>query len=574
MLQVTRTPQTLRGYQLEAVEAVLGGWNGGKLSVMAALATGAGKTTILAEILKQVCDPNHQRSLVIAHTQEIIYQLYERIAHQYGGQLDNLFTMNLLSGLGIVMGENDNPDARIVIATRQSLHTKRLKRLMQTGAFDNLFIDEAHHALGDNTYGAIVEELKAANPNLKILGLTATPKRTDKKALKTIFDDIVYQWLIPDGIKSGNLVPVTQIRVKTQVDLTTVKSSKGDYDQKKMVSLLEVANWLELCVKAYKEHILATNRPTLAFMPSVQMSKDFAAALRAEGVAAEHLDGTTPNDIRLAILKRYSEGTTQVISNMAVLTEGFDAPRTGAIFMARPTRSESLYTQILGRGLRPFPNKADCLLVNITAVDTKAVKVGDLVGRMIQCPECESDYFAGFRHCPVCGHEKPEEKKPAQKPNGQAGEYETGYKVGQDINAEYSALFDQTFSAWYTDNTFFTCPLGFDEGTLVIAPMLNEGVYRLFLAPKDYTKPCIQINENDDLNLLMQEADDYLKAKGTSKLTNKNEPWRNQPATYQQLEQLKKKKILFDPNNITKGDASKLLGHAFAVRQIKDALKS
>lgn len=135
-------PQTLRDYQRAAIDAIKAAWRAGEVAPMAALATGAGKTTIFAQLLVEAIDPATERALVIAHTEELVRQPYERIANQFGGKLDGYFTDRHAPGLGIVMADEDAADARIVVATRQSLHAKRLRKLLQYGVFKLLVIDE------------------------------------------------------------------------------------------------------------------------------------------------------------------------------------------------------------------------------------------------------------------------------------------------------------------------------------------------------------------------------------------------------------------------------------------------
>lgn len=568
-LATTKAPQTLRDYQLEAVQSVKQAWQKEKESVLAALATGAGKTTILAQLMTEVLNPEHQRGLVIAHTQEIIYQLYDRIAQQYAGRLDQLYTPHFYKGLGIVMGVNDDPNARIVIATRQSLHPQRLKSLLKSGKFDYLFVDEAHHALADNTYGAIVDALKAANPKLKILGLTATPKRTDRKALATIFDDIVYQWLIPDGIDQGYLVPVTRVKVKTKVNLSGINTARGDYSQTKLISALKTANWQELSLQAFRTHISPTGRQCLAFLPSVEMSKNFARQLQADGIKAAHIDGETPKEERQHHLREYTLGKLQVISNMAVLTEGFDAPATSAVFLARPTRSSTLFTQIVGRGLRLHPAKQDCLLIDMTVLDTKALEIGTLLGRLLTCPDCMTDYYAGFKKCPQCGAEPPKAEAKGEA-NGR-GKFKTGTAIGQGIESEYAPLFERAFAAWYADGEgYFSCTLKFEQGALVIVPPLTDNAYRLAYVPREKADGVKFINENEDLGSLMLDADNYLEKLGGHHSILKDAQWRALPPTTAQLELIRKLRIP-KPNEMNRGTASQLITHHLAVWRVVEA---
>jgi len=566
--KVQYVPQTLRDYQREAVDAVKNAWENGTQSPLVALATGAGKTTIASQLLVETVDPEIHRALVIGHTTEIVYQCRDRIANQFGGRLDNYYGgLRMLPGIGVVMGTDDMPDARIVVATRQSAHPQRLKRMLQTGSFDALVIDEAHHALADNTYGEIVETLKKDNPAINIVGMTATPARTDKKALKTTFDEIVYQWLIPDGVQAGYLTPVTRIKVKTKVDLSGVRSSNGDYSSNRMVSVLQASNWIDLSLKAFKEYIADSGRSCLAFLPSVEMSKQFTQAVNSEAMPAAHIDGTTPKDERRALLSDYASGKLKVISNMAVLTEGFDAPATSAIFLARPTRSKTLFTQIVGRGLRPFPGKDDCLLLDMTVVDTKALETGTLLGRIITCQQCETDYYFGMGKCPNCGAvlPPPEEKSPDDDPIPMP--HQALYE-GNGIVTSHESLFEKAFAAWYSgEDGYLSAALGFDKGALIIMPPIVDGYYRLAHVPTNGNEPVVFLDRNEDLASLMLSAEKRIdKDSRDAKTLQKDAKWRGEPATRAQkglLRQLGVKGF----RAATKGTAAQMITHTLHVKR-------
>lgn len=577
MSETAFVPQVLRPYQMDAVSAIQEAWEAKKRAPLIAVATGGGKTTIISQVLVESFDPTSQRALVIAHTQEIIGQLAERIKQQFGGKLDGVFNSHhalFAPGLGIVMAEQDDASARIVVATRQSLHAKRLAAILKFGKFDYLVIDESHHALGDNTYGDIVEACRRANKSLRVLGVTATPQRTDRKALKSIFSDIVYQWLIPDGIAGGYLTPVTRIKVATRVDLSRVKTQQGDYAQKQMVSALDMANWLELCVQSFMQHVAKTGRSCLAFMPSVEMSRQFAGAISSAGISAAHIDGETPRDQRVHILSEYAQGRIRVVSNFGVLTEGFDAPRTSVVFLGRPTRSMTLFTQIVGRGLRPYPGKLDCLLVDMTVVDTRALEVGDLLGRMRTCEACGTQFYDGFRHCPACGtvvvHKPVEEQE--QDAIEVDGVDERYYGSLDELTAIYEPLFAQAFGAWFWDATgYMSCGLGFDAGTLVIVPPLVDESYMLLYVPKDRSKAIKTLSSSTDVRSLIDVANAYIRDTGAERNADKEARWRSEPATSAQLGLLHTLNVPVAAN-ISRGAASQTITHALTIKFVMERI--
>lgn len=564
-------PQTLRHYQRQAVDAVKSAWCANQ-NPLIALATGAGKTTIMSQLLVETFDPQRQRALMIGHTKEIIEQIHNRVENQFAGRLNQWFGGHrMYPGLGIVMGSEDVPMARLVVATRQSLHDKRLDEILSYGAFDFVLIDEAHHAVADNTYGQIIDRLKQANPQVRIAGVTATPKRTDDKALATLFDDIVYEWLIPDGIEAGYLVPVTRVKVQTRVDLSNVKSSRGDYSQKRMVSILDTSNWVELVQMAYERYIRNQNRPCLAYLPSVEMSQQFAHALQNAGIRARHIDGTTPKHEREYILNAYQNGEIECVSNMAVLTEGFDAPATSAILLARPTRSQTLFTQIVGRGLRPCPDKKDCLLLDMTVVDTKALTFGTLLGDMLTCEACGVEYFKGFPACSHCG------AIPAPKPvlldEEKADEIVTTVQsniVGQELIEVFEQLFPEGRAAWYHgEDGYISCMLSFDSGSLVIIPPLTDPLYRLVRVPKSKDEPIVLEYQNLDVRFCLIVGEQLVKRQAHD-ASLKDASWRSDPASVGQVALLQKFGIQ-NVQGMTKGLAGQIITHHIAVQRVQDA---
>lgn len=304
---------------------------------MVSVATGGGKTVMISQLLHESLDISG-RALIIAHTEEIVRQIYSTVHKHYP------------DSVGIVMGGDDNVEARIIVATRQSLGKRRLTRILDHGMFHVVVIDEAHHATAENTYGVIFGSVFNNNPTTKLVGFTATPTRPDQKGSDEegdLFDEIVFTWTISDGIDGGFLVPVFEIQIKGNI--------------------LGSPNWIELTIQAYTTYIYSGNRPCLGFFPSVKMSRSFARALQLRGCPAAHIDGNTPREERQSILSLYKNGVIRIVCNMEVLTEGFDAPNTSAILLARPTQSRTLFTQILGRGLRTAFDKKDCLVVNLVS---------------------------------------------------------------------------------------------------------------------------------------------------------------------------------------------------------------
>lgn len=371
----------LRPYQEEAVSAVLADWQTHG-AVLGVAATGAGKTQILLEVLNRAHQQGGGRSLVLAHRQELIDQPIERVAGWAGWTIP----------MGKVMASHDDCQQPITIATVQTLaSTKRLARLLAFGAIDRLVIDETHHATA-RTYLELVERLRMVNPNLRILGVTATPIRADGDGLSRLFEHVSFRITIADLVKQHYLVQPRWLGIATGISLKGVESRAGDYVQSQLASRFDTEHGRRIILQAYQDY--ASGRRAIAFTASVQGAHELAGAFIEAGIPAAAVDGTTPKEERARLLQAYREGRITVLANCQVLTEGFDAPGTSCVLMCRPTKSDSLYIQCMGRGLRPAPRadvapdergKAlpgeDCLILDFMPQETRnIVMAGDVLG--------------------------------------------------------------------------------------------------------------------------------------------------------------------------------------------------
>lgn len=560
-----RFPQVLRPYQEAALDGLMAAWGSGARAPLIAMATGLGKTTVIAEALRRLIDPRRQRALLVAHTEEIVFQLRDRVVNQFAGALDRAY--GGAPGIGVVMGELADEGARVVCATRQSLHARRLPRLLARGAFDLVVIDEAHHVTGDNSYADILDTCRRANPDLRVFGVTATPKRGDGKALAAQFDALAFDYSIPKAIADGYLVPVVSRSVSTGVRLGAVATTGGDYNQAQLERALEDADWLRLALAAFLQHV-PLDRPTLAFFPSVRMSRSFAHALRAQhGIAAAHIDGETDRSERRDLLRRYRDGDLRVISNVAVLTEGFDAPQTSCIFLARPTRSVALFTQIVGRGVRLYPGKTNCLLIALGADDVKLAGTAALVGDLTRCDVCDAEIMRGYRTCPVCSAAVSAPRKSAARAadSAPADDLIAVGAIFQQVSAQYVSIFASLASQWTPVRPdYFTLSLG-EQGAVEIAradASADVEVWEAFYAPRGaLTKT--RIGRNGDLASLMGQAEAYVEAHfpKAKALTAKDAAWRSQPMTDKQRALIVKLTGRTPPDTLTKGEASQLISY-------------
>lgn len=350
----------LRDYQTETIAALQDSWDRGVRRPAAVLPTGAGKTVVFAHLSKEfTATYAAKRVLVLAHTDELVTQAASKI---------RAVAPHL--SVGIVKAERNEVNRTVVVASVQSLRSKaRLDQLRNVGL---VIVDECHHATAP-TYRRILEHFGAlgeteVDSETLVAGFTATLARGDRASLADVWQEVAYRRDIAFMIRKRYLVNVRGKRV--QVDdlaLDKVKKTGGDFAIGDLGDKLEASLAPEVIAKAYVEH--AATRSGILFAPTVSAAGAFADALNDEGIKTEVVHGELPSGERREILGRLHDGTTQVIANCMVLTEGFDSPRVSCVVVARPTKSAPLYQQMVGRGLRVDPEfpyeDQDCLILDV-----------------------------------------------------------------------------------------------------------------------------------------------------------------------------------------------------------------
>lgn len=354
----------LRPYQTEALEAVLSSEAKGINKQLIVLPTGAGKTVIFSHlpIIRKESTP----MLVIAHRAELLHQAKNKIQQ-----------MNPDLIVEIEQAENIAGKVDVVVASVPTMGRANSDRIEKfpKDYFKTIIIDEAHHAAAP-TYRRIVDYFQ---PNL-ILGVTATPQRSDSTRLIDVFQEIVYYKTIEDLIKQGWLTRLIGYRIKTETDLTEIEVSDGDFVQSQLQDAVNNPNRNASIVAAYQQ--ICQERKTLVFAAGVQHAKDLALSFTKNSIVTEIILGETPDEERSTILQKFRNNEIKVLINVGVLTEGFDEPSVQAIILARPTKSTLLYTQVVGRGTRLDEGKDNCLIIDIsdTTKGKKPIGLPTLLG--------------------------------------------------------------------------------------------------------------------------------------------------------------------------------------------------
>jgi superfamily II DNA/RNA helicase len=250
---------------------------------------------------------------------------------------------------------------------------------LNTYTANGIVVHNCHHT-NASTYLEVIRKLQTANPDLRILGVTATPRRTDGDGLRKVFTKNSFKLTIKDAIRLKALCPFTALAVELPPVTVRETASEDGWDQEEMGNALDYANVHAIVYQTWKEQ--AADRQTMIFTAGVQQAHHLAEYFRDQGVLAEAVDGTTPKEQRARIRDNYLAGAVKVLVNCAVYTEGFDAPSTSCIAMVKPTKSDVVYIQAVGRGLRQAIGKSDCLILDFCPVGLHDMRLaGDLLGK-------------------------------------------------------------------------------------------------------------------------------------------------------------------------------------------------
>jgi len=337
----------LRPYQIEAQQAIVDARKRGCRAQLVSLATGLGKTVVIATLPELLELRSTDVTLVVAHRDELITQLVERMKAQ------NPDAVVGVEKADEAAAENCN----IIVGTVQTLTGTRLTRFItKFGRRIALFvIDEAHHAAAP-TYRAILDKILLKRPDALVIGFTATPQRGDGLALSEIFPDIVYAMDARAAIEAGYLVPVWSYAVATDVDLDAVSSRAGDFVLGQLAEAVDTEERNRAVLDAYQR--LVPGKKTLVFTASVEHARNVAGLFKQAGIKAAFASGETPQAEREKIVAGFRGSSIDVLVNCGLYLEGFDVPSVQVIINARPTKSTTLYTQVTGRGLRPLDEDA------------------------------------------------------------------------------------------------------------------------------------------------------------------------------------------------------------------------
>lgn len=358
----------VRDYQTECVDSIYDGWREYQ-SLAIEMATGTGKTVVAAEVC--IRWPGQGRILFIAHVIELIEQAQKTI----GLHTDEMPSIEMGQQSEVA---DDHPvldRTKVLVASIQTM-SRRMQKF-DPKSFDVIIIDEFHHGAA-KSYRTLWQYFKDGNPNIKLLGITATLFRTDNLTLSCMAEKQVFKFGIREGIDNGWLVPIKQKYVVVDgLDFSACRTLAKDLNEGDLESVMMGGRTDDTMTPEERAEVIikqermlhsvaapsvkeADGRPGLVFCVTVEHATRMAEILRRyPGVTAEVVHGGTPKDERKDVIEKFKTGKIQFLVGVGCFLEGFDAPNVQVLVMSRPTKSQSVYIQMAGRGTRPVGGLCD-----------------------------------------------------------------------------------------------------------------------------------------------------------------------------------------------------------------------
>jgi superfamily II DNA or RNA helicase len=530
-------------------------------NTLAVAATGAGKTVCLSALGQRIGG----RQLVLQHRTELVSQNLAKYRRINPKAKTGLFTADCKSWRG-----------QTTFAMVQTL-VNSLDRMPKQ---DLVIIDEAHHVAAP-TYRKILDAVREANPDCRIAGFTATPERTDRKGLRAVFNNVADVVTVGELVAMGFLVPPRAYVVDVGGTSEALAQVKGaDFgDQAEVAAILNTAPINEEVVRNWKDR--AGDRRTIIFCSTVEHAQDVAAAFCRAGVKADCVHGGTPAGQREAMLRRLARGDLQVLTNVMVLTEGFDCPLVSCVVLLRKCSAKSPLIQMVGRGLRtvdpeqfPGVRKKDCVVLDF---GTSLLTHGDITADTGLGSDKERDpgeqNEAATKECPECGVELPQQARTCPL---------CGYVFGAGDGTAVTRV-ELTEMDIMNASPFRYTDL-FGTGRIMIASGF-EAWAGVFSVDGEDWDALGRVKGNGGVKRLargeriqaLASADDFLRTNETDSAAKKSKRWLDQPATDRQGELMERfgypvERGLLGVSNYTKYEAACHCSFQFDRKMIELAL--
>ncbi|MBF0154659.1 MAG: DEAD/DEAH box helicase [Magnetococcales bacterium] len=524
-------------------------------NTLAVASTGFGKTYALSAVVGRMLADRECKACVLAHRDELTRQNVTKFCRVNPG-----------ISTSIVDADSKSWRGRATFAMVPTL--MRQTNLEAMPPLDLLVIDEAHHAAAPG-YRRIIDAARERNPECRLYGVTATPNRGDKKALRPIFSNVADQVRLGELVRSGHLVPPRTfvVDIGTGEALRNVRKTADDFDMAEVDRIMNKAPVTEAVIQHWQEK--AGNRKSVVFCSTVDHARNVTDAFNAAGVESVLVHGDLPDGERRAALRRFEKGDARVVVNVAVLTEGWDHPPTSCVVLLRPSSYKSTLIQMVGRGLRTIdPNehpgviKTDCIVLDFgtsTLLHGSLEQDVDLDGKEFlgeaptkDCPECQATVPLAVRECPLCGYvwERLDDAGGPPEPLADFIMTEVDLLARSsflwvDLFGDDAALLANGFTAW--GGVFF----------------LNGRWHGVGGANGTPTR-LLSIGER---TVCLAAADDWINDHETADSAHKSKRWIHEAPTERQLQYLPAE-YRFD-HNLTRYQASALMTFRFNRRAIQ-----
>lgn len=353
----------LRDYQQQAIDNINKNINSGANKQVLIMATGAGKTFTMSAFVQTM---PFKKLLFLAHREELLTQAMGAFR-----KLNPDIPIFLERGKSKTpMKEFRKLDRAIVVASVQTLKSDKRRERFFPEDFDAVMVDEAHHSVS-KSYTKIFHYFKFDEDNGSkfMLGVTATPDRTDKRGMSEVYDKVAFVKGMKELVDEGHLSPPYCYRIETDVNLDDITVRAGDLNQKELSKAINIKARHEAIVKGYKKHLIG--KKSIVFCVTRAHTEEVTQMFVDEGYNAKFIDGTMKREERSGTLEWFSKTPDAILVNCMILTEGFDEPSIEGVILARPTVSKTLYQQQVGRGLRKFEGKNKAIIVDVVDVTRK-----------------------------------------------------------------------------------------------------------------------------------------------------------------------------------------------------------
>jgi superfamily II DNA or RNA helicase len=384
----------LRDYQIAAIDSSRERFRSGDRAVCVTMPTGAGKTVFFAA-LTRLTSAKGKRVLILAHRHELLVQIGRALRAE---RVD----------FGMIAPDAERTRHAVQVGSAPTVS----RRLATIDPFDVIVIDECHHAVSP-TFTRIFD----AMPNAIRLGVSATPVRLDGKGLTAVFDSLVSPIDVAELIRRGFLARPRVFAPPHDFDVEGMRRTAGDFNRADLEERTNRPTVTGEAVEHYQR--LCPGASALVFAVSIKHAEALAASFRAIGVRAENLDGTMTTHERSRIVNGFASGAIKIITSCEILSEGFDVPGARAAILVRPTASETIYRQQIGRVMRRKDDGDNtCLILDMVgnvkrhgmpdevrewSLEGKSARAANAGPATKQCPQCFCVNAAAVMHCAECG---------------------------------------------------------------------------------------------------------------------------------------------------------------------------